>query len=119
MLDMGRAARHIPSRLGEKLLGLRNSLCLTQEQMLKRLDLPGEIQQTSISQYERGKIEPPIFVLLRYAEVANVWLEVLLRDELELPDKIPAKPKSEGVRRKTQPKTKSKPAHQAPARRKR
>lgn len=116
---MGRASRHIPSRLGEKLLCLRNSLGLTQELMLKRLDLPSEIQQTSISQYERGKIEPPIFVLLRYAEVANVWLEVLLRDELNLPDDIPARTKSEGVRRKARSKSNSSPAPQAPARRKR
>ena len=95
---MGRASRHIPPRLGEKLRALRVSLGLTQEQMLRYLDLPSEIQQTSISQYERGKIEPPIFVLLRYAEIANVWLEVLLRDELDLPSDIPAKQKSEGVR---------------------
>lgn len=65
------------------------------------LDLPEGILQTSISQYERGKIEPPIFVLLRYSEMANVWLEVLVRDELELPEKLPAKLKSEGVKGKT------------------
>lgn len=94
---MGKAARYIPARLGEKLRQIRNSLGLTQEQMLKHLNLPSEIQQTSISQYERGKIEPPIFVLLRYAEVANVWLEVLLRDGLDLPEKIPSLNKHEGV----------------------
>jgi transcriptional regulator with XRE-family HTH domain len=96
---MGRRARYIPARLPEKLLQIRKSLGLTQEEMLKRLDLPEEILQTSISQYERGKIEPPIFVLLRYADVINVWLEVLLRDQLELPDKLPSTLKHEGVRR--------------------
>lgn len=65
--------------------------------MLRRLDLPEEILQTSISQYERGKIEPPIYVLLRYAEVANVWLEVLVRDQLDLPVKLPSHVKHEGV----------------------
>jgi transcriptional regulator with XRE-family HTH domain len=75
-------------------------LNLTQQEILEILDLPEEILQTSISQYERGKIEPPIFVLLRYAEMANVWLEVLVRDELDLPEKLPAEPKSEGIRRK-------------------
>jgi transcriptional regulator with XRE-family HTH domain len=69
--------------------------------MLKRLMLPDEILQTSISQYERGKIEPPIFVLLKYADVANVWLEVLLRDELDLPDEIPSRVKHEGIKRRT------------------
>src|SRR5215210_4075064 len=94
---MGRRARYIPGRLPEKLSRIRQSLGLTQQEMLERLDLPEEILQTSISQYERGKIEPPIFVLLRYADVANVWLEVLLRDHLDLPDKLPGKVKHEGV----------------------
>jgi transcriptional regulator with XRE-family HTH domain len=67
--------------------------------MLERLDLPEEILQTSISQYEKGKIEPPIFVLLRYAEVANVWVEVLIKDSLDLPDSLPSSVKHEGVHR--------------------
>lgn len=94
---MGRRARHIPARLPEKLARIRHSLGLTQQEMLRRLDLPEEILQTSISQYERGKIEPPIYVLLRYAEVANVWLEVLLRDQLDLPVKLPCRIKHKGV----------------------
>src|SRR5215210_5923605 len=94
---MGRRARYIPGRLPEKLSRIRQSLGLTQQEMLERLDLPEEILQTSISQYERGKIEPPIFVLLRYADVANVWLEVLLRDQLDLPNKLPSALKHEGV----------------------
>jgi transcriptional regulator with XRE-family HTH domain len=97
---MGRRARYVPSRLPQKLVQIRKSLALTQHEMLQLLDLPPEILQTSISQYERGKIEPPIFVLLRYAEVANVWLEVLVRDELDLPTELPANPKSDGIRRK-------------------
>src|ERR1700750_71715 len=97
---MGRAARYLPMRLGEKLRHIRDCLELTQEQMLKRLALPNEILQTSISQYERGKIEPPIFVLLKYADIANVWLEVLLRDELDLPDEIPSRSKHEGIKRR-------------------
>src|SRR5919107_827206 len=99
MCAVGRASRHIPLRLGEKLRALRVALGLTQEQMLRCLDLPSEIQQTSISQYERGKIEPPIFVLLRYAEIGNVWLEVLVLDRLDLPVKLPSPVKHEGVRR--------------------
>src|SRR5437763_964603 len=94
---MGRRARHIPERLPQKLIRIREALGLTQQEMLERLDLPGEILQTSISQYERGKIEPPIFVLLRYAEVANVWLEVLVRDNLDLPAKLPSHVKHVGI----------------------
>jgi transcriptional regulator with XRE-family HTH domain len=96
---MGRRGRYIPKRLPVKLVQVRKSLGLTQQQLLDLLDLPNEIQQSSISQYERGQIEPPIFVLLRYAEMANVWLEVLLRDNLDLPEKLPASPKSEGIKR--------------------
>lgn len=96
---MGRRARYIPARLPEKLTRIRKALGLTQQEMLKRLNLPDEILQTSISQYERGKIEPPIFVLLRYADTANVWLEALLRDELDLPDKIPAPVKHTGIKK--------------------
>jgi transcriptional regulator with XRE-family HTH domain len=93
---MGRRARYIPARLPEKLIQIRKALGLTQQEMLERLDLPEEILQTSISQYERGRIEPPIFVLLRYADVVNVWLEVLLRDQLDLPSKLPSPVKHEG-----------------------
>ena len=94
---MGRRARYIPERLPEKLIQIRKLMGLTQQEMLKRLDLPDEILQTSISQYERVKVEPPIFVLLRYADVANLWLEVLLRDNLNLPEILPSPVKHEGV----------------------
>lgn len=96
---MGRRARYIPTQLPGKLLHIRETLGLTQHEMLKRLELPDEILQTSISQYEKGKIEPPIFVLLRYAEIANLWLEVLVRDDLDLPEKLPSFIKHEGIQR--------------------
>ena len=94
---MGRRARYIPSRLPQKLIQIRRSLGLTQQEMIKLLNLPEEIIQTSISQYERGKIEPPIFVLLEYAHVAGVYVDVLVDDELDLPEKLPASAKSKGI----------------------
>ena len=98
---MGRRARYIPARLPQKLIQIRKSLGLTQQDILQLLKLPEEILQTSISQYERGKIEPPIFVLLGYARVAGVYLDVLVDDDdLDLPEKLPANPKSEGIGRK-------------------
>jgi len=101
---MGRASRrrHMPARLGEKLLRIREALGLTQESMLKRLALPAEITQSNISAYERGTKEPPIFVIVRYAEVANVWVDVLVKDSLDLPNIIPSLRKHEGIRRKRQ-----------------
>jgi transcriptional regulator with XRE-family HTH domain len=99
---MGRASRrrYMPSRLGEKFWQIRTALRLTQETMLERLKLPSEITQSNISAYERGTKEPPIFVIMRYAEVANVWIDVLVNDSLELPDIIPSRRKHEGVKRK-------------------
>ncbi len=68
--------------------------------MLKLLGYE-ELLQASISGYELGTREPPLPVLLAYAEAANVYLEVLVRDEVDLPDDMPASVKSEGVESKS------------------
>jgi transcriptional regulator with XRE-family HTH domain len=87
---MGRIARPKPSRLGEKLLKIRNSLELSQDQMLERLGLAKWLYRSAVSGYELGTREPPLPVLLKYAEIAGVWVDVLIDDELELPKKLPA-----------------------------
>ncbi len=99
---MGRASRrrYMPARLGEKFLQIRTALNLTQESMLARLKLPTEITQSNISAYERGTKEPPIFVIMKYAHVAHVWIDVLVEDSLDLPSRIPSSRKHKGVRRK-------------------
>lgn len=89
----------MPARLGEKFLQIRTALDLTQESMLARLDLPAEITQSNISAYERGTKEPPIFVIMKYAKVANVWIDVLVEDALDLPGRIPSSSKHQGIRR--------------------
>jgi hypothetical protein len=38
-------------------------------------------------------------VLLRLAEIAGVYVNVLIDDELNMPEKLPSNPKSIGVRR--------------------
>jgi transcriptional regulator with XRE-family HTH domain len=87
---MGRIARPKPYRLGEKLLQIRNSLGLSQDQMLERLDLAKWLYRSAVSGYELGTREPPLPVLLKYAEIAGVWVDVLIDDDLELPKKLPA-----------------------------
>jgi transcriptional regulator with XRE-family HTH domain len=87
---MGRTARPKPYRLGEKLLKIRNSLDLSQDQMLERLGLAKWLYRSAVSGYELGTREPPLPVLLKYAEIAGVWVDVLINDELELPKKLPA-----------------------------
>jgi hypothetical protein len=66
--------------------------------MLKRLGSPEKLMQSSISGYERGVREPPSLILLAYARAANVYVEVLLDDDLNLPERLPASPKNQGVR---------------------
>ncbi len=85
---MGTARRldkHSPRKLGEKLRSIRESFSDSQADFLIRLGNPESILQGSISGYERGQREPPLLILLRYARVANISLEVLVDDLLDLP----------------------------------
>ena len=68
--------------------------------MLKQLGLDQDLFQGSISGYELDTREPPLTVLLKYAQAAGVWIDVLVDDDLDLPERLPASPKSEGLRRK-------------------
>ncbi|HZS45367.1 MAG TPA: helix-turn-helix transcriptional regulator [Blastocatellia bacterium] len=94
---MGRASRNKPSCLGGKLLAIRNGLGLSQEEMLERLGYPQRVLQSSISGYERGVREPPLLVLLEYAHLAGICLEILINDDLEMPSKLPVMPKHEAI----------------------
>jgi transcriptional regulator with XRE-family HTH domain len=91
-----------------KLAQIRRALGLSQDEMLARLGLSDKegLFRSSISGYERGKREPPLPVLLEYARAANVSVEALIDDELNLPNKLPASPKSAGIRRASAPKSK-------------
>lgn len=98
---MGRAPRPKPSRLAEKLAHIRNALGLSQDEMLARLGLSDTegMFRSSVSGYERGTREPPLPVLLEYARAANVSVEAIIDDELNLPAQLPSVPRSEGIRR--------------------
>ena len=93
-------ARPRPSRLAEKLLQIRNALGLSQTEMHRRLGVEDLVEYHSISKYELNKNEPPLVILLEYARLANVYVEVLIDDELDLPAKLPSAKKHEGVRRR-------------------
>jgi transcriptional regulator with XRE-family HTH domain len=90
---MGRRARAKPARLAEKLLRIREALGLSQSEMFGRLDVEEFSEVKRISDYEIDKSEPPLPVLLQYARVAGVCVDVLIDDKLELPAKLPARPK--------------------------
>jgi transcriptional regulator with XRE-family HTH domain len=78
-----------PERLSEKLLQIRTGLGLSQSQMLKRLGLDKKLFSSAVSGYELGTREPPIPVLLKYARIAGVPMEVLADDDLDLPKHLP------------------------------
>lgn len=89
---MARKPRPKPARLPQKLLQIRLALNLSQGGMLSRLGLD-ELSRTTVSAYELGTGEPPLPVLLAYARLAGVSTDALIDDELDLPEKLPAKPK--------------------------
>jgi len=80
-------------RLAEKLLQVRTALGLSQSEMLRRLGFEDALDYKRISEYELGKSEPPLAVLLSYARAAGVCVDLLIDDGLDLPEKLPAKPK--------------------------
>jgi transcriptional regulator with XRE-family HTH domain len=74
--------------LAEKLKKIRLDLELSQNQILERIGFADTLFRSNISQYERGDRVPSPPVLLAYARLANVDLEVLIDDELDLPAKL-------------------------------
>ncbi len=97
---MGRASREMPERLGEKLLQIRTALGLSQDGMLRRLGLAPEHGRHYISGFETGQREPSLPVLLRYSEIAGVWINVIVDDGMDLPHQIPSTEMRSGVRRR-------------------
>ncbi|MGB9178046.1 MAG: helix-turn-helix transcriptional regulator, partial [Pyrinomonadaceae bacterium] len=62
---MGTRSRHKPERLAEKLLQIRLALGLSQNEMIRRMGIEELIAQNTISEYELGKREPPLRILLQ------------------------------------------------------
>jgi len=90
---MGVRPRQRPERLAEKLLAIRTALGLSQSRTVKSLDAEGMIVSGQISEFETGKREPSLLVLLRYARLAGVCVDTLIDDGQDLPRKLPAKSK--------------------------
>lgn len=79
-------ARPRPKRLAEKLLQIRETLGLSQKEMAERLGerVGVKITHKNISKYERGKSVPYIEVVLAYARLANVEMNEIVDDDLDL-----------------------------------
>jgi transcriptional regulator with XRE-family HTH domain len=97
---MGRTTRIRPAYLPEKLTRIRLALNLSQTEMLRQLGLEETFPYFVISKNELGTREPTALELLAYARIANVLVEVLIDDELDLPARLPSPEKSVGVKRK-------------------
>jgi transcriptional regulator with XRE-family HTH domain len=95
---MGRGRRVQPDKLAVKLLQIRERLDLNQAQMFRRLGRTrSRIYASHISSYETGTREPPLDVLLQYARVAGVLVEVLIDDDLDLPERLPSEVRNEWI----------------------
>ncbi|MGI8654578.1 MAG: helix-turn-helix domain-containing protein [Pyrinomonadaceae bacterium] len=92
-------SRPRPERLAEKLRQIRSAFGLSQTQMLRRLGAGEDIAYTRISAYELGTNEPTLMILLQYARVAGVPMEVLVDDDLDLPERLPGTAKHEEIKR--------------------
>ena len=96
---MGKPASLKPKRLGRKLAQIRAAFALSQNEMITRLGFAHALIREEISAFELGRREPPLTVLLEYARVAGVFVDVLIDDKLDLPDELPTGGKHAGVKR--------------------
>lgn len=91
---MGRSNRIRPNRLGEKLKAIRDSLGLTQEELIARLNYNASpLHHQNISGFEKNIREANLLILTAYCDLAGICLDTLVRDELDLPEKLPNTPK--------------------------
>jgi transcriptional regulator with XRE-family HTH domain len=98
---MGKAPGYKPVRLGQKIVEVRSRLGLSQNGLIKYLGLQDELFQGDISAFELGNRVPDLRTLLLLAKAVGIYVDVLIDDELDLPEKLPANPKSEGIRRRS------------------
>lgn len=76
-------ARRKPKKLAQKLLAVRQRLGVSQTEMASLLEL--KQTYTVVSSYESGRREPDLIILLNYARLANVAVDVLIDDKMKLP----------------------------------
>jgi transcriptional regulator with XRE-family HTH domain len=98
---MGRGRRLQPKKLNNKLQRIRAFLGLTQDQMADRLKIlvpDSSVHPGHISQFEAGKREPSLLVLLAYAKMAEVSTDHLIDDKLDLPERLPSSHKTKEIK---------------------
>ena len=83
---MGRSRRNKPMKLGHKLLAIRKRLQMSQTQMARALEL--KVHYSAVSNFELETREPDLLIVLRYARLAGIPMEVIVDDHLDLPEGI-------------------------------
>lgn len=87
---MGKSPRARPARLAEKILEIRRKLELSQNGLIRHLGLTEKLFQGDVSAWELGNREPDLPTLLLLAKAAGVYVDVLIDDGLDLPERLPA-----------------------------
>jgi transcriptional regulator with XRE-family HTH domain len=78
--------RAMPKKLGHKMKKIRLRLGMSQREIVQALkyhDTP--LRASQISQYEQGQREPTMMLVLAYARLAKVPMEILVDDRMKLP----------------------------------
>ena len=86
---MGQKRRTQPKKLKIKLKTIRVKMEVSQQKMAELLKhyAPNEvIVPGHISDFETGKREPSLIILLAYSKVSGVSVNALIDDELDLPE---------------------------------
>lgn len=99
---MGHGRRTVPEKMPEKLQSIRLSLELGLEDMVRKLNdmltdlkYPNvKIYRGHIREFEQGKREPSLPVLLAYARIAEVYVDALIDNEIDLSELTSALVKS-------------------------
>jgi transcriptional regulator with XRE-family HTH domain len=87
---MGSAPRPRPARLAVKLQQLRMRLGVTQAEMFERLgDTGTRLRVGHVGEFETGERVPTLQVALAYARAAGIPMELIVNDDLDLPERLP------------------------------
>lgn len=86
---MGRAKAEQPQRIAQKLKQIRTSLGFTQDEMANELGCQGvKVYRGYVGSYEIGERVPTLLIVMAYARIADISMETLCDDKIELPEDL-------------------------------
>ena len=83
---MGRVRRNKPLKLSHKLLAIRKRLRMSQTEMARALEL--KVHYSAVSNFELGTREPDLIIVMRYARLAGIPMEMIVDDQINLPEEV-------------------------------